>query len=78
VSAEFDDRPGRVRDSIREHMGAWLGELERQARLAGTEDPRRLAFELFALVQGASSINRLFGERDAFGWARDAVQGLLP
>lgn len=78
VSAEFDDRPGRVRDAIRERMAAWLGELERQAEIAGAPEPKRVAFELFALVQGASSINRLFGEREAFVWAAEAAERLLP
>jgi AcrR family transcriptional regulator len=77
VTTEFDDRPGRVRDLIRDWMQAWLGELERNARLGGFEEPDRLAFELFAVVQGASSVNRLFGKPEAFAWARRSVDGLL-
>jgi AcrR family transcriptional regulator len=78
VTSEFDDRPGRVRDAIRERMAAWLGALERQAEIAGVPEPKRLAFELFALVQGASSMSRLFGDRDAFDWAADSVERMLP
>ncbi len=31
TSAEYDDRPGPVRDAIAAALDAWLGELERQA-----------------------------------------------
>src|SRR4051794_24427101 len=47
TSAEYDDRPGPVRDAIAAALDAWLRELERQARIAGVEDPERFAFELF-------------------------------
>src|SRR4051794_18246278 len=39
TSAEYDDRPGPVRDAIAASLDAWLGELERQARIAGVEHP---------------------------------------
>ena len=52
TSAEYDDRPGPVRDAIAAALDAWLGELERQARIAGVADPERLAFELYAVVDG--------------------------
>jgi AcrR family transcriptional regulator len=77
TSAEFDDRPGPVRDAIAGALDAWLGELERQARAAGVGEPERLAFELYALVMGANSRYRLSGDRRVFGYARDSVEGLL-
>jgi AcrR family transcriptional regulator len=77
TSAEYDDRPGPVRDAIAGALDAWLGELERQARIAGVEDPGRVAFELYALVMGANSRYRLTGDRRVFAYARDAVEGLL-
>jgi AcrR family transcriptional regulator len=76
ASAEYDDRPGPVRDAIASAMDAWLGELERQARIAGAAEPERLAFELHAVVMGANSRYRLTGDRRVFGYARDAVEGL--
>ena len=36
TSAEYDDRPGPVRDAIAAGLDAWLGELERQAEIAGS------------------------------------------
>ncbi len=77
TSAEYDDRPGPVRDAIVGALDAWLGELERQARIAGSPDPRRFAFELYAVVMGANSRYRLSGDRAVFGYARDAVERLL-
>ncbi len=77
TSAEFDDRPGPVRDAIAAALDAWLGELERQARVAGGADPERLAFELYAVVMGANSRYRLSGDRRVFGYARDSVERQL-
>ena len=78
ASAEFDGRPGPVRDRVKDGTAAWLGELERQAEAAGAEDPHQLAFELHALAAGANQRFQLFGEREAFGQARRAIERLLP
>jgi AcrR family transcriptional regulator len=77
TSAEYDDRPGPVRDAIAAALDAWLGELERQARIAGVEDPGGLAFELYAVVMGANSRFRLSGDRRAFEHAKAIVDRLL-
>lgn len=77
TSAEYDDRPGPVRDAIVASLDAWTGELERQARIAGVENPQRFAFELYSLVMGANSRYRLSGERRVFGYAREAIDRLL-
>lgn len=77
TSAEYDDRPGPVRDAIAGALEAWLGELERQARLAGVENPDRFAFELYALVMGTNSRYRLSGDKRVFVYAREAVDRLL-
>jgi AcrR family transcriptional regulator len=77
TSAEYDDRPGPVRDAIAAALDAWLGELERQARIAGVAEPERLAFELYALVMGANSRYRLSGDRRVFSYARDSAEALL-
>jgi AcrR family transcriptional regulator len=77
TSAEYDDRPGPVRDAVVGALDAWLGELERQARLAGSPDPGRFAFELYAVVMGANSRYRISGDRAVFGYAREAIERLL-
>lgn len=77
TSAEYDDRPGPVRDAIAAALDAWLGELERQARIAGVERPERFAFELYALVMGVNSRYRLSGDEQVFEYAREALDRLL-
>ncbi len=77
TSAEYDDRPGPVRDAIAGALEAWLGELERQSRLAGVADPPRLAFELYAVVIGANSRFRLSGDRRVFEYARETIKARL-
>jgi AcrR family transcriptional regulator len=78
ASAEFDGRPGPVRDAVKDGTAAWLAELERQAEAAGVDDPRQLAFELHALASGANQRFQLFGDRDAFERARRGIARLLP
>jgi AcrR family transcriptional regulator len=77
TSAEYDDRPGPVRDAIAGALDAWLGELERQAGIAGVEGPERFAFELYALVMGTNARYRLSGERRVFDYAHEALDRLL-
>jgi AcrR family transcriptional regulator len=76
TSAEFDDRPGPVRDAIAAALDAWIGELTRQARVAGAEDPDRVAFELYAVVMGVNSRYRLSGDARVLGYARELFRRL--
>lgn len=78
TAAEYDDRPGPVRDAIVTSLDTWLAALEHQARAAGVENPRRLAFELYSLVMGANSRYRLSGDKQVFAFAREAIEQLLP
>ena len=78
VTAEFDSRPGPVRDAVRDGLAAWLAELERQAAVAGVENPRQLIFEVWALVQAANSRFELFEDVEAFSRARTSIEALLP
>jgi AcrR family transcriptional regulator len=77
ASIEFDDRPGPVGDRIRDAVGAWMDYLEGQARAAGADDPKLLAFEFHALAQGANSAFRLFGDPRAFERARRAIEAVV-
>jgi AcrR family transcriptional regulator len=78
AAIEFDGKPGPVRERVRDGVAAWLGELERQAAIAGVDDPGLLAFELHALAQGANSSFQLFGDPSTFRRARAAIDRLLP
>lgn len=77
ASTEYDDRPGPVRDAVAVAVEGWLGELERQAGIAGFREPERMAFELYALVMGVNSRYRLSGDRRVFRYAREAIDRLL-
>ena len=74
---EFDDRPGPVRDSIREYYSAWSEGLANEARTAGLRDPDQFAFELVALASGANMRYRLFREEEAFVRARQGLSRLF-
>jgi AcrR family transcriptional regulator len=80
AAAEFDSRPGPVRDRIAEIMKEWLNILRRavvEAEEAGHMDkgvdPTQLAFEFNALELGANWAFKLHGDRQAFARAREAI-----
>ncbi len=80
VSAEFDGRPGRVRDLIVELTKAWLDAMEEQIVVAQTMgqfrseiNAKQLAFELHALVQEANWANQLLQDPGAFERARQGI-----
>lgn len=77
TAAEYDDRPGPVRDAIAAGLDAWLAELERQAGIAGAPEPAPFAFELYAVVTAANSRYRLSGDLAVFGYARAGMERLL-
>jgi AcrR family transcriptional regulator len=54
ASFEFDDRPGPVRDQVRETLALWLRVLAAEARRAGLPDPDQVAFELNAIAMGTN------------------------
>src|SRR5262249_27308739 len=61
VAAEFDTRPGPVRNLLVEYHSDWIDLLTRQIRdaqedgsLAAHEDPEQLAFEINALLHLAN------------------------
>ena len=78
ASAEFDGRPGPVRDKLRDGQRTWLDELTKQATLAGAEDPDQTVFEVSSLVQGANAAYQLFDDEGVFSRARRAIDRLLP
>ena len=79
ASAEFDSRPGPVRDEIASLTKAWLVALQKEIAFARSAkqvkadvDPVQLAFELHAYVQEANWAFKLFNDRSAFSRARRA------
>jgi AcrR family transcriptional regulator len=84
ASAEFDSRPGPVRDEIAALTKAWLIALQKEIAFARTAkqiakavDPVQLAFELHAFVQEANWAFKLFNKKSAFTRARRAIASRL-
>ena len=80
ASAEFDSRPGAVRNRIALHTKAWLVALEEEIRFATSNgqfrssvEASQLAFELHAYVQEANWAFKLFNDKSAFERARRAI-----
>ncbi len=84
VAAEFDGRPGPVRDRIAEIMKEWLAALRNaivEAQNAGhlnkEIDATQLAFEFHSLELGANWAFQLYGDQRAFKRAREAIRERL-
>ncbi|MFC7385944.1 TetR/AcrR family transcriptional regulator [Sphaerisporangium rhizosphaerae] len=80
VQAEFDDRPGAVRDRLVSAMREWQGfirhlvaEAVTLGELAENVDPAQLAYEIDALGQMVIIHSRLHDGPAALVHARDAV-----
>lgn len=77
ASCEFDDRPGPVRDRVREALALWLRVLAADARRAGLDDPDQIAFELNAIAMGTNSAVRLQEDPMAAQRCRRAMERVL-
>ena len=80
AAAEFDGRPGPVRDRIAEIMKEWLAtlsnavvEAQKAGHLAKDLDPTQLAFEFNSLELGANWAFQLYRDKQAFVRAREAI-----
>ncbi|WP_029012889.1 TetR/AcrR family transcriptional regulator [Niveispirillum irakense] len=84
ASIEFDDRPGPLRDHIRQHqedlrrviMGAVRRAVD-EGHLRADLDVEQFAFEGMSLCYGFTQIYRLFQDPKAESWVRLAIQGLV-
>ena len=84
ASAEFDSRPGPVRDQIAALTKAWLVGLEDEIQFAKSAKHLRasvsaaqLAFELHSYVQEANWAFKLFNDKSAFKLARRAISARI-
>jgi len=80
ASAEFDSRPGPVRDQIASLTRVWLTAIEDEinfakstAQIQASVNAAQLGFELHAYVQEANWAFKLFDEKSAFRLARRAI-----
>lgn len=84
VGAEFDSRPGPVRDLIAESSRQWLGALAIAAQQAQTRgeldpaiEPDQLAFEINGIALATNWARELLGDARAFVRARTSIRGRL-
>jgi AcrR family transcriptional regulator len=84
AAAEFDGRPGPVRDLVAATMGMWLDLLAEQARIAVSRgelardtDARRLAWELHAYGLGLNWDRQLNGDVAALERAHASMRDRL-
>ena len=84
ASAEFDGRPGPVKDytaecmaELRQTLARLIREAKASGELAKEADPEQLAFEFHALALGANGAFQLFGEEAAFAMSRRAIKERL-
>jgi AcrR family transcriptional regulator len=84
AAAEFDGRPGPVRDAIIHASRAWGKELQQQAEKARAQgeldadtDTTQLVFKLGAFATRANTLYQLHGDRRAFEYARHAITELI-
>jgi AcrR family transcriptional regulator len=84
TSAEYDARPGRVRDAVAAALAEWAALLERAAedarqlgQLESTCDTKQLAFELDALGVAANARAVLHDDDSAYDRARTGIRTRL-
>jgi AcrR family transcriptional regulator len=84
ASAEFDDRPGNVRDVLERSQREWTSTLRRAAELAMAEghfraslDPTQFAFELYSLLLGGHHYGRLLQDPDTADRTSRAFESLI-
>ncbi len=84
AAAEFDDRPGVVRDVLTEHIGRMLEMMARAARFAVDEghfhpalDPDQFAYEYWALLLAHQHYCRLLRNEDTEDRTRRAFESLV-
>lgn len=84
TGAEFDGRPGPVRDALLETSKLWQAVLRREAQTArrrdelpADSDPAQVAFELEAVAQGVNTARQLRGDPRAGARGRAAMRRVL-
>ncbi|GAA3149434.1 TetR/AcrR family transcriptional regulator [Planomonospora alba] len=84
VTAEFDARPGRVRDAVAAAGLEWnrlvtrtVDDARRLGELTEDTEPGQLAFELTAFLETANAVSLLHDDPAAYRRARTAVRTRL-
>lgn len=83
-SAEYDDRPGKMRDALARYHLEWrkllsyqLKQSQEVGHLDADLDADQVAFEIFAITAGAHHDLRLFGGKEPGQRTKQAIYRLL-
>jgi AcrR family transcriptional regulator len=84
AAAEYDDRPGPIRDAVITNQNRGRAISEKAVRLAVEEghlradtDPEQIAFEMLAIVLASHNYRRLLGDKEARKRALVAFEQLV-
>ena len=84
AAADFDDKPGPIRDYLSTQQSAWRESLQRMVLdaqrygdLPKETDAKQMAFELFSLVLGCHHDRRLLNDREAINRANVGLKRLI-
>ena len=77
ASGEFDDHDDPVHRAALAHKGRLLALIRELAEAAGASDPARIAGEIYMLVEGATVVAQLTGDRSTAARAKRAAEALL-
>jgi AcrR family transcriptional regulator len=84
VAAEFDGRPGAVRDAIAHYLDVWDSVIQAEVRTAlergelpDDADPAQVAFEMNGIAQGVNQARQLRRDPEAVERGRRAMESLL-
>jgi AcrR family transcriptional regulator len=84
AAAEYDDRPGPIRDAVIANQNRGRAISEKAVRLAIEEghlrpgtDPEQIAFEMLAIVLASHNYRRLLGDKEARKRALTAFDQLV-
>ncbi len=77
ASGEFGDHDDPVHRAALAHKGRLLGLIRELAAAAGAANPARLSGEIYLLVEGATTVAQLTGDRTTAERARRAAEALL-
>ena len=84
VAAEFDTRPGPVKERVAAFVAGWVAELrsavvaaQQNGECAATVDPDQVAFEVQSALLMANTAYLLFADPMAFDRARASIAGIV-
>jgi AcrR family transcriptional regulator len=83
AAIEYDDRPGKVRDQVTEHLNLLTKAIEKSVKLCiekgdfkESVDTSRMAFEIYSLILGFHIYERLLEASEAEKMLRESLEQL--